>query len=172
MSNAIKWGVMLGIVGVVISLVLHLTGMSDPAATGAMKWIPYLLILAIVSTFIILGIKAFKASNDNYLTVGNGLTQGLMIALISGIIMAIFTYVFYTYVDPEFLERTMDAALEQQGEMSEEQEEMMSGMMGTMASPAFMAGYLMFGRLFMGLIVGLIGGAVMKNVRPYNPDTL
>lgn len=172
MNNALKWGVILGIAGVIMSLVFHLLGFSDPMATGMTKWIPTLVGYLVNIPILVLGIKAYKASNDNYMTVGNGITQGLLIALVSGIILAIYTYVFFSFIAPEMLDTVAEAAMEQQGEMSEEQEELTEGLMGALMSPGFMAGSILFGRVFLGLIVGLIAGLIMKNVRPYSADTL
>lgn len=172
MNNALKWGVILGVAGVIMGLVFHLLGWGEPADTGIEKYGPMLVGYLVNVPILIMGIKAYKANNNNYLTVGDGITQGLLIALISGIILAIYMYCFLTFIAPDLLDSVRETAMDQQGEMSEEQEEMMSGMMGAFTSAGFMAGFTFIWRIFLGFFVGLITGAVMKNVRPYSEDTL
>jgi len=169
MNNALKWGGLLGAACIILSLATYMLGMSEP---GGSNWVGSLLNYAVNIPILVLGVKAFKAANDNYLTVGNGISQGVLMGLIAGLIMAIYSYIFFTYIDPSFLETMKEAALDQQGAMSAEQEEMTSSWMNMFMSPGSMAIMTVIMKVCLGFIIGLIAGAVMKNVRPYDSGTL
>ena len=174
MSNAIKYGVMMAVGLIVVSLVLYLAGMSSPEnMTGSI--INSILSYVISIGAIVMGISAYKKANAGHLTVGNGISQGLLICLVGGLIMAIYTYIFMTFIAPDMadqMKEAMMAGASQGGAQNEEAMEMTEKIMGGVANPGFMAGSVLVSKLFLGLFVGLIAGLIMKNDRPSNPQTL
>lgn len=57
--------------------------------------------------------KTFKSSNDDRLTVQQGLKIGLIIMVITGLLYSIASYTYDTYIDPEFQSQTMLRLLEE-----------------------------------------------------------
>jgi hypothetical protein len=174
MSNAIKYGVMMAVGLIIVNLVLYLTGMSSPDnMTGSI--INSVLSYAISIGAIVMGISAYKKANAGHLTVGNGIGQGLLICLVGGLIMAIYTYIFMTFVAPEMADQVKEAMMAgaAQGAANDEAAmEMTEKFMDGVTKPGFMAVSVLVSKLFLGLFVGLIAGLIMKNDRPSSPQTL
>ncbi len=171
MNNALKWGVIYGLVLSIIALISHFMGLSD--GTNTMMGIVVWLVSFAASIFIMFkGIQAFRDSNGGYMSLGNGVVQGLLIGLVGGIVLAIVTYVIFGVLSPDTLESIKEQAMAQNGDMDDDQAEMVGGIMDAMMSPGTMAGMEWLSEVIFGLIMGLIGGAILKRDRPIGSDTL
>ncbi|NNE25585.1 MAG: DUF4199 domain-containing protein [Saprospiraceae bacterium] len=171
-SNASRFGLMMGGILVIVSLLLYLLGMVD-METGKSGILGNLLNYVISIGAIILGIQAYKKSNDGFLTLGDGVKQGMLIGLVGGFVVAIYTVVFFMFIAPDMLDTIRETALaqaEQQGSMNEDSEDMVNSMMDIFVSPWFFFVTVIFMKFCLGLIIGLITGAIMKNERPYSAD--
>lgn len=163
MPNAAKWGAIMGFGLIVMGLVFYLTGSID-LETGQSGTMSTILSYVISIGALVLGIKAYKAINQGELTVGQAIIQGLLIALVGGIINAIYTYVFFTMLEPDILVNMKDQVMEQSGGDAEQVE----GIMDAFMSPGIMSAMVVVMKLFLGLFVGLITGLIMKSERPHN----
>ena len=85
----------------------------------------------------------------------------MFIGLFSGIIVAIFTYVFFSYIAPDFMERAIEMAMEEQ-DLSEEELEASQGFMQAFTSPIFASFWAFISRIFAVLILGSIASAILK----------
>jgi len=86
------------------------------------------------------------------------------------LVSAIYTVIFFQFIEPDMLENIRETAIQQaedRGQINEDSEEMMSGIMNTFTSPLFFFFATIIMKFFLGLFVGLITGAIMKNERPY-----
>jgi len=171
MNNALKWGGIMGVALVILNLALYMAGMINEE-TGSSGVLGAVLSYVFSIVPIVLGIKAYKDAQDGYLTVGDGVKQGMLIGIIGGLIMAVYFFVFYAMIAPELLEVMKDHALSQQSGMDDDQADFMSSTMGIFFSPGVMAGMTVLMKFFLGLFVGLITAAVIQNVRPFDSDTL
>lgn len=160
-----KWGGLMAIALIIMGLVFYLTGVTD-METGESGIANTILSYVISVGAIVMGISAFKKDNANYLSIGEGIKQGLLISLIAGLILAVWTFVFFSFIEPDLLNNMQENALSQSGEVSEEQEEMMGGIFGAIFNPGTMGVMVLVMKLFLGLIVGLIAGAIMKTDKP------
>ncbi len=171
MNNAIKWGGLMAAALIVVNLIMYLTGMASPGnAAGSI--VSSILSYVISIGAIVMGIKAYKSNNNGFLSVGNGISQGLLICLVAGIVMAIWTYIYMGYIAPDMIEEAKEQAMAGVSEAGGEGEDMALQMMDTMMSPAVMGGMALFMKLCLGLFVGLIAGLIMKNDRPMGSETL
>lgn len=162
---AVPYGVMLGLATIVLSVIVYVMGLSyeRPWWQGA---ISFVIMIAIT----VYGLKAYKQANGGFLSLGEALKTGIGIALISGIIGAIFTYLFITVIEPEFttkmLDQTAEQMLEQNPTMPEEQMEMALGITEKMMSPLIIIGMSIIGSIFFGFIISLIAALIMKTEKP------
>ena len=105
------------------------------------------------------------------LTLGDAIKVGLAIAVIGGVISAVYSYIHYSYVYPEFIEMTLDEArlqiAERSPNMSEEQIEQTLEVSKMFTSPIFFSLMSVVGSLFFGIIISLIAGLVMKKENSY-----
>lgn len=165
MSTGIRYGALLGVATIAFMALSHFLGFSDMTNTDVsgslmISIVQYLMVFGILY----LGLKYYRDNNEGLMTFGEGLSTAMFIALISGIIYAVATYIYAAnFIDPNDL---MDAVAESTGEdmedMDEEAAEMMSGMMNAFASPAFMSITAFIMRIFGGLIFGSIASMILK----------
>ena len=172
-ANAQRFGLMMGVILVIVSLVLYLLGMVD-TDTGKSGITGNLLNYVISIGALLLGISEYKKANGGYLTLGDGVKQGMLIGLIGGLIVAIYTVVFFMFIAPDMLESIRETAMaqaEQQGSIDEDSEEMVNSMMNIFVSPWFFFITIIFMKFCLGLFIGLVAGGIMKNERPYTADS-
>ncbi|MFP4845726.1 DUF4199 domain-containing protein [Winogradskyella sp. PE311] len=113
------------------------------------------------------GIRAYKLSNANVLSVGQAIKVGLAIAVIGGLITAIYSYVHYEFIYPEFIEMQKETAYNQMIEnnpsMTQDQIDQAMGMSSMFMTPGFFSIMSIIGALVFGLIVSLITGLIMRS---------
>ncbi len=162
---ALPYGFLLALATIVISVIVYVMGM-----TYEQPWWQSALNFVLMAAVISYGLKAFKASNDGFLSLGEALKTGLAISLIAGLIGSIFTYVFIEFIEPDFavnmLEATREKMIDQNPEMTEEQMEMALGMTEKMMSPGVMVAIGIIASLFFGFIISLVAGLIMKQDKP------
>ncbi|MFT4669144.1 MAG: hypothetical protein ACI840_002331 [Ulvibacter sp.] len=162
---ALPYGLLLSLTTIVISVIVYALGM-----TYDQPWWQSLLNFVAMIGFIVYGIKAYKHDNESYLSLGEALKTGLAIALVAGLIGAVFSYLFVTVIEPDFavnmLEATRVKMINNNPEMTQEAMDMALGVTEKMMSPSILVAFSIVGSLFIGFIISLITGLVMKNNRP------
>lgn len=161
-----KYGLIGSLVLIVVGLLTHLLGITDLSQQGGTgNWIANILNWGVMVGVIVLAIKTHRDSDlGGYISMGRGFKTGMIATLMMAIVMAVWSYVFFTLVAPEALEMIKEVALEEmesQG-LSEEQMEASAGMMGFFTSPTFLVLVSLIGTLITGAIFSLIAGAIMK----------
>ena len=161
MTYGVLWGlgtIILGVIGYVTNNYLE------------RSWTTSLIGIAIMIAAIVFGLKAFKKDSGGYMSFGEGLKTGMAITLIAALIGAIWTYLFVTVIEPDFvtllLERTQEQMLEQNPDMTDEQIDVAIEMTERFTQPWLMSTFSIIGSLFFGFITSLICSAVMKVNRP------
>ena len=162
----LNYGVLLGILSVTLGVVMYVTN-AYLAPSFIYSIIGFLILIVVIS----LGIKAFKSENAGYLSLGEALKVGIGVAVIGGIIGAIWSFVLMNYLEPEFMSQMMDVQREQMMEtnpnMTEAQMETAIEMGAKFSSPWIIMAASLIGNLFFGLIISLIAGLIMKKENPY-----
>lgn len=157
---ALNYGLILGIIGVVISIFTYFTGMMERGE----QW-PFYIYYVIFAVFIFLSISKFKKHNAGLLTFGEALKVGLATAIISALVTGLFGLVLHYVVDPELMNRAMETAREKLYEnprMTEEMIDQSIAMMEKFSNPLIGTAIGIGGSAIFGLIYSLIGGLVMK----------
>jgi type IV secretory pathway VirB6-like protein len=162
---ALNYGLILALLSIVITVILFVTDNHIDR-----PWWSSLLSFLLMLAVIVYGLKAFKAANGGFMSLGEALKAGLAISLVAGIIGAIFNYLFVTVIEPDFVEKMLDFTrermYEQNPNMTEEQAEMALSMSEKFMSPGIMSAFAVIGSLFFGFIISLIAGLIMKQNRP------
>ncbi len=161
---AMNYGILLGVIMVLIAVIMYVTGMP----LKGIQWPQYLYYL-FFPLIIILGIKAYKAQNEGFLSLGEALKTGIAIALISGLIYVVYIILFNYVIDPEYNNKIIEMVRDQMLEspdISEAQVEQTMGFVKKMSDPVIGSSVWIGLSLFFGLIYSLIGGLVMKNENP------
>lgn len=131
-------------------------GTGEKIITSALSYIPFILAIVYVQT-------THKKELGGYITFGRAFSAGFKVAAYSGLFIAVLLIIYYKLLDPKAYVDIIDMALEQ----ADGDEQQIKGI-------EMMRGYMVFfigftaaiTYTFFGLIVSLIGAAVVKKVRP------
>lgn len=159
---SINYGVMLGLIMIVISVILYVTGW----ALEGVQWPQYLYYI-IFPIVIIYAISKYKKDNANVLTLSQALKAGVIIGVISAIVYVLYGLIFNYIIDPEFMGQLQDAArdnlIEQNPEFTDEMVEQSMKVVGFLSNPLIGSAFWIAMSAIFGLIYSLIGGLIMKN---------
>ncbi len=154
---SIKYGIILGVVFIVFSLLLFMSGNFGNQWLGAVQ---YLFLIA----GIVFAHNDFKRNGDGFMSYGQGLGIGTLTTLVSAVFSSIFTYIYMAFIDTNILEEMKEAQileLESQG-MSDAQIEQALGFM----TPGVIIVIAILFFVFIGFILSLIISAFTKNNNP------
>jgi len=161
----VNYGIFLGIILILISVIMYVTGMAYEGA----QW-PMYLYYVIFPVTIIFGIKNYKAENNTYLSLSEALKVGVLIGVVSGIVSLIYNLIFNYIIEPEFGEQMIEIARNQMAEagtLTDEQIEMSLGWVRWMTNPLLGGAIFIAMSAFFALIYSLIAGLVMKKENPH-----
>lgn len=156
----LSYGVLSGLIVVVISVIMYVTGMMIEGAQWPM-WIYYLLFGAII----FYSISTYKKNNGSRLKISAALKIGLVIGIIAGLITALYTLVFNNFIDPEFMNQMMELNREKLLENPNVTEEMIKQseeVMGVFRNPFILTAITIATSAFFGFLYALIAGLIMK----------
>lgn len=157
----LNYGLILGFASILLSVALYAMGKTyDP------HWSVGVFSTSITVVAIILGIKKIKEFNGGFLSLSEALKTGLGIALVSGLVLVVYNLIFVTFIEPEYFERMLEFQqqnlLETYPNFSDEQMEASAEMAKKMSGPFINSAIIILGSLFLGFIISLIGGLIMK----------
>jgi len=162
---ALSYGLILALLTITVSVIVYVMGMHLDQ-----PWWQSVLNFVIMTGCIVYGLKAFKKDNGGYLSLGESLKTGLAISLVAGLIGSLFTLLFITVIEPDFatqmLDATRDKMIEQNPNLTDEQLDMTLSISEKMMSPGIMFAIGIIVSLFIGFIISLISGLILKNNRP------
>ena len=163
MSTAVKHGLIIGIILIVISLAYQLAGLTSNMFFSMLVGLLSILLYAVAS------FRAIKEHRDydlgGHITLGRGFLTGWVAAMVAGAVAAIFSVVYVNFIDPGSVQDAMDGAremMEQFGTDEDIIDEAMKDAEERMSSPVrvFFSGFIT--SAVVGAIAAVIMGAVMK----------
>ena len=170
MNNAIKNGLILGGISIVMVLLIYAI---NYAILVQMKMI-LLSLLVSVGYAVYAGI-GYRKEIGGFISFGKAYQHGFIMFVVSSVVYSLFTFLLYYVIDPELPAKLTEASLANTEEMmrgfgmSEDQlEEAMEKARESTAnqfSPAKLALGLVFG-VIAGAIFALISGAIVKKNQP------
>jgi hypothetical protein len=174
MKTYLLYGFISALAGAFSTLALYFLGFhSDPSKLSAAGWIGSLTGLVITSTCTALGVKArrdeWPAAED--FGYGSALWAGTLIAVVAALLSAIFSYAYYTVINPGFCDLMYQNAaskLEASG-MSGDRLEKVEAVNRWMLSPVPQAVSVLIIVLVFGFLVSLVVAAVLKREAPDSP---
>ncbi|HET8886260.1 MAG TPA: DUF4199 domain-containing protein [Salinimicrobium sp.] len=157
---AVNYGLILGLVIVLISVIMYVTGMQ----LEGVQWPIYLYYLIFLG-FIFYAVSQFKKQNNGFLSIGESIKVGVVVAVISALVFGVYNIIFNYVIDPEFTSQVMDVTREKMLEnpnMTEEIVDQSMEWVEMFSSPWIMTAYWLALSAFFGLLYSLIAGAIMK----------
>ena len=170
MSTTVKWGLITGMVYVISSLISNMLGLQQGGGGSmGLGMLVNILLFGITFYTLFLGVKEVRDTELNgYLNMGQAFRSGMKIAVIAGVIGAIFSFIYMKFIDPGMADMIMEGAEEQWDKMNvpEEQREMSRKITGMFLNPMIMAPFMLVWVAFWGVIKSLIAGSILKKEAP------
>ncbi len=151
-------GLILGLAGVVFSLVLYFLDLTLNKSVGYLIFPIQLILLYFL----------LKGYRDNFLhgqiTYGQAVGAGVVIFVYYSIIIAIYTYLLFTVIDPGLVKKSLAIAEEAMSKRGLPQEQIDAGMAFTakLMKPVVFVISGFFGSMFFGVIWTLIVSVFVK----------
>ncbi|MBN1251903.1 MAG: DUF4199 domain-containing protein [Bacteroidales bacterium] len=157
-KSALNWGLSIGIILVIYSVIMYFLGLSLEKWVG---WVSYLIMIAgiIYST-----INYRDKELGGYIKYGQALGFGTLVILFAGIISSIYTYFQMTFIDPDMISKILEMTEEQlitQG-LPDDQIEMAIEMQKKFMKPGIMVAIAIPSIAFMGFLFSLITSIFLK----------
>jgi len=157
------FGLLLGLASVAFNVMLYTMDLHYEQGWGV-RIIGLVLMLAAV----VLAVVQYKKANSGFLRVVDAVKLGAGIGLVSAILGLIWYALLTNVIEPDFFDKSMDIAkikvLEDNPQMTDEQWNQGVEMQKKFAWLAYPI-VIVF-NILIGLIIGAITGAIMKNNRP------
>lgn len=162
-SIIIKWGLIGGIVTIIMSLLSYLLGLSD---SKIMQYIGVILMIAII----VLALFEYRDKlNSGFASFGDLVKVGLLIGLIIAIISAVWSFIYLSFIDTEFIARTLlktEIALESKGISDREIKNAME-IAGKITNPLYMSIMGIASTLIISGIISFVSALIIKNEKPF-----
>jgi hypothetical protein len=156
--NALNYGLYTSVGFIIVYLLFYAL---DVDRTG---WVNYLVFLVLIAG-IYFGIKAYR---DNYsggiLSYGSCLGTGVIISAVVGLVLAVYTYVFFQFFDPSELAKIIEMTEQKMADkgLTDEQIDQAMAISSKFMSPVMMAVSSLFGMALWGTIFSLILSIFLK----------
>ncbi|MDN3546804.1 DUF4199 domain-containing protein [Mucilaginibacter aquaedulcis] len=159
-SLAIKWGLIYVVTSIVITYIIQFLNL-DP--DSPVKWLGMVPFIA----FMFLTQKELRDNNGGYITFGEAFKVGFLYSILSGIVLVVFTYLYFAVLSPEMLEKILASTEAKLAAKGLSQEQIDQGMTFTrkFVGPKSIAIGALVSSIIMGVIVSLIGAAIFKKER-------
>jgi hypothetical protein len=165
--HAFRNGIIWGLLGIAIQLGMLFTGVleqtMDGSANTSVTVFSSLVGVAIAVWCIYSAIKSFRDERGS-LTFGNAVGVGAMTGLVYGLVSAVWTFIFFSFIFPDFydtIQQTVLAQYEEAG-MDEDQIEQAMTWVNMFSNPVISAISAIPGGAIYGTILSLIIGIFTK----------
>ena len=160
-KTAFSFGLILGGTNIIYSLMLFFLDMHYQNET-ATSLIGYTFLIV----FILWAIIHFRKKNEGYISLSETLKTGVGTAIISAIIVCVYSIILTEYLDPEFLDKSIEyqkqKMLQENPEISVENVNKMFDMQKEFTGPLVISGFIIIFNLFFSFVFSLIVGLIVK----------
>jgi hypothetical protein len=160
---ALNFGIILGIVSIVFSIMLFTMDMHYERNTAVQ-----IISLILAAAAIVLAISSFKKANGGFLTLSEALKIGTGVALIAGILGLLYFFIQSNFIEPDYWDKAYEigkqTALENNPQLTEEQIDQGIEMQKKFSWLFYPIGLII--NIIIGLVLGLIVGLIMKKQNP------
>lgn len=163
---ALNYGVFLGIISIIFSLMLFSLDMHYQGGFAVMG---VSIVLTII--FIVIAMMQFKKANNGFMSFGQALKIGVGLSLVGGIIGVLFNQVLINFIDPDTMTKAFEFQREQlisAGELSIETIDAQLEMGKSFSTPAMQIAFGLVGSIIFGFILSLVPGLILKKSNPEN----
>ncbi len=166
MSSSLRFGLILGGILAAIPLIYFSLGLEKDETIQNVTTFINIIIIAII---VYLGIKDQRDNKMNgFISFGKAFSTGMGISAISGIISAIFSYLYFAVINPgmvTYIRMMQEQKLIEKG-MSDSEVAKMAEKMAMFTTPPMMAAFSFVGLIIIGLVISLVCGGILKKEDP------
>ena len=169
LSIALRNGILLGLASVAFTVLLYITDFlyTDSTLLAVITW---LINIAISVVFIVMAVEQYKKANEGFLSIGEAIKVGVLVAVIAGVIGAIYQVIYATIIDPDYYDKVVEVAMKKMSAMANFNEEQMEEFLDKMYAnnPSIVSSFstsVIFSAIG-GLIISAIVGVVKKKEQP------
>ena len=137
----------------IIFMLFQPQNMKPNTTTSIMGFVSLILLISIP----IVAIKMFKQQGGE-ITFGKAIKLGIIIGLFGGLIVGIYSFIYFTYIKPEDIEKNIEMSrqiLEKSGKFNSDMIEKQLEI-----TRQYFVPFQLVGRIFSGFLYGLIGGII------------
>jgi hypothetical protein len=160
---ATKWALISTVTGIIITYAFEFLAIDPNSSAKYLSYVPFI-------AFLFLAQKEFKEELGGYISFGDAFSTGFRYSLFTGLLMALFTFVYLQWLSPDMMDKVTEQALNEMEKKNtpDEQVETTAKMMKEYG-PIFGAFGIAIGYAIFGAIISLIGAAIFKKERsPYD----
>ena len=152
------YGVIIALALIVFSLILYLLGLDK---TPGLMYLSYVLLLLGI---ILVQLNYRNKYQGGFMEYGKAFTIGMLSSLFVSIIVAIYTFIFFKYIDPGAMEEAMVMAEQKMIDrgMSDMEVEQGMAMAEKFQSVGFYTAMALIGNFIVGIILSLITSIFVK----------
>ncbi len=157
-KNALNWGLIVGIVLIIYSILMYFLDLSLE------KWVSWVSYVLLIGGIIYSTIQYRDTVLGGSITYTQALGFGVIVSLYASVLSGIYSYVFFTFIDPDFIEKIVEMTQQQmldQG-LTEDQVEQAMEMQKGFMKPWVMVLISIPALTFMGFIFSLITSIFLK----------
>ena len=163
---AMNYGTALGLCLMLIALLFWVLGVDEQQSV-----IPSILNNVVIIGFLVYAIMQYRDNvNNGFISYSTSLKLGTTVAFFSSVIMAFYTFIYITYLNPDMLANilnmTEQAMLEANPEISDQQLDLALSMTTKIMQPHWMMIMGVLGGTFMGFLFSLIISIFVKKDNP------
>lgn len=161
---ALKWGVMLGLASIVLTVIQYNT---FPLDNTALNVVMGGLGFAVSAGLIYLAVKEFRTANEGYLSVGQSIGVGLLTGAVSTVLGLLFQQFYRRFIDPTLMERMVEAQLNKQNiDTTSAQGQQALEFMKSPTYDLVIFGTTLLVGLIISLLVAVVVGFILRRERP------
>lgn len=165
---AFQYGVLAGIILIVISIIFYVAGQEH-------HWTSSLITYLILFGAIVYGLKNYRDELlDGYIKYARALGFGVLLSLFAGIVLGLYTFVFYKFINPEALDtlirEAQQSVIEARPDISNSELDMAMSFSKAFINPYFFFVSSVLSTTFFGTIFSLIIAAIFKNEAPVDVE--
>ena len=161
-----NYGALLGGCLVLVSLIVWILGIDEQRSV-----VPSILNNLLVIGFLVYAVRNYRDNfNDGFISYSQCLKLGTTVAFFSSAIVAFYTFIYITYLNPEMLydilNMTEQSILQSDPEISDEDLDLALEMAGRFTQPHWLMMMGIISGTFMGFLYSLFISFFLKNSDP------
>ena len=161
-----NYGAVLGLILILIALLSWVLGVDEQESM-----VPSIINNIVIIGFLYYSILQFRDKiNNGFISYSESLKLGTTVAFFSSVIMAFYTFIYISYLNPDMLANiiymTEQAVLESNPEISEEELDLALEMTGNFTQPHWLMIMGVLSGTFMGFFYSAIISFFVKNIDP------